>query len=194
MANIKLHNDEISRWHDNGIYAPARLIDCMDEISETKAKQVIKNIRLLDFVSDGDITILMATEGGSVTWGMEIVDAVKECNSKVIIHIVGPCWSMGAIIAQSADHIKMSENATMMIHTGQEEYPEDHPLNTERWVKENKRMGDIADNILFEKIKKKKPRFTKKQFDALLIFDTILPAKKAIEMGLVDEIAEHKEF
>lgn len=190
----KINNDEISRWHDNGIYAPGRLIDCMDDIDEEKAKEVIKNIRLLDFVSDDDITILLATEGGDVSWGLEIVDAIKECNSKVTIHIVGPCFSMGAIIAQAADYRKISKNATMMIHTGKDSYPEDHPLNNERWIKENKRIGSIADDILFKKIKKKKPRFKKEAFNKLLVFDTIYTAIEVIDMGLADIIVEHKGF
>ena len=131
-TKTKLIPEEISRFHSDGIYVPARLIDCMDDITEEKAKQVVKNIRLLDFVSDEDITVLLATEGGDVSWGMQIYDALKECVSKVVIQIVGPCWSMGSIIAQAGDHIKISQNATMMIHMGQQNYPEDYTLKRAR--------------------------------------------------------------
>ena len=88
----------------------------------------------------------------------------------------------------------VSASATVMIHIGNQGYPEDHALNIERWIAESKRIGDIADNILFRKIKMKKPRFRKQKFDELLIFDTIYTANQAIEMGLADKIAEHKSF
>lgn len=192
MATIK--TDELDQWQEHGIYKTARLMECMGDIDEEKAKQVIKNIRLLDFISDKDIVILLATTGGEVCWGMEIVDAIKECNSKVTIHAVGPCWSMGAIIFQAGDYRKISKNATIMIHTGTSEYPEDHALNMERWIAEDKRIGGVADQILFDKLKKKNIKLTKKQFDRLLEFDTIYTAEAALENGLADEIAQHREF
>lgn len=192
MANIK--TDELDQWHEHGVYKAARLIDCMGDIDEEKAKQVIKNIRLLDFINNKDIAILLATSGGDVCWGMEIVDAIKECNSRVVIHAVGPCWSMGAIIFQAGDYRKISKNATIMIHIGNQEYPEDHTLNIERWINENKRVGQIADNMLYTRLKKKNKRLTKKQFDKLLEFDTIYTAEAALENGLADEIVSHREF
>ena len=189
-----IKTDELDQWHEHGVYKAARLIDCMGDIDEEKATQVIKNIRLLDFINQRDITILLSTSGGDVHWGMEIVDAIKECGSKVIIHAVGPCWSMGAIIFQAGDYRKISKNATVMIHVGSQEYPEDHTLNIERWIAENKRVGGVADNMLFQKLKKKNVRLTKKQFDKLLQFDTIYTAEDVIENGLADEIVSHREF
>lgn len=81
-----------------------------------------------------------------------------------------------------------------MIHIGSDEYDEDHALNIERWIKENKRIGKIADNILFQRIREKKPRFKFEAFKDLLIFDTIYTAKQAVDMGLADQIADHKEL
>ena len=125
---------------------------------------------------------------------MAIFDSIKECNSKVTTHAVGPTASMASIILQAGDHRKISANATLMIHVGSDEYVEDHVKNIDRWIKENKRIGKLADDILYSKIKKKKPRFARKTFEDLLLFDTIYTAKQAMEMGLVDEIVEHKEF
>ena len=190
----RIKTDEFDQFHDYGVYSPARIIDLSGEIDEDNAVEFIKNIRLLDHANDQDITVLINSEGGDVSQGMAIYDSVKECNSKVITHAVGPCYSMASIIFQAGDHRKISANATVMIHTGKEGYPEDHPLNNERWLAENKRLGKIADNILFEKIKKKKPRFQRKRFEELLVFDTIYTSEQAVEMGLADEIATHKEF
>jgi ATP-dependent protease ClpP protease subunit len=126
--------------------------------------------------------------------GMDIIDAIKECSSNVITHNIGSCYSMAAIIFQAGDERLISKHASIMIHIGDEGYDSAHPKNLETWMKENKRLGDAADDILFKRIRQKKPRFKKEKFDELLIFDTIYDAKKAIEMGLADKIAEHKEL
>jgi len=192
MSTIK--TDELAQFHELGVYKSSRLIDLSGEIDEDNAVKFIKNIRLLDFFNDKDITVLMNTPGGDVQQGMAIVDAIKECNSKVITHAVGPCWSMGAIILQAGDYRKISANATIMVHIGDEGYDSDHPRNIDRWLKENRRLGKVADDILFQKIKEKKPRFKKEAFTKILTFDTIYPADEAIKWGLADEIAEHKGF
>jgi len=190
----KVKTDELDQFHEYNVYTPARLIMLSGDIDEENTNEFIKNIRLMDHVTDKNITVLINSEGGNVHQGMAIYDAIKECNSKVITHIVGTAYSMAAIIAQAGDHREISPNATMMIHIGDESYEDSHPKNLERWIKENKRMGKLADDILFEKIKNKKPRFTRKKFEELLVFDTIYSANQAKEMGLVDEIASHKEL
>lgn len=192
MANIK--TDELDQWHDYGVYTPARLIDCMGSIDEEKAKEVIKNIRLLDFVSDKDITILLATEGGDVHWGMEIFDAIKECNSKVTIHAVGPCWSMGSVILQAGDFRLISPSATVMIHLGTSAYPENHVLTQKQWIEEHDRIEKETQEILYKKMKEKDLKFTKAKLQKLLTFDTIYTAEDTIKVGLADKIEDHKSF
>ena len=190
----KVKTDELDQWHDYSIYTPARLIELAGDIDEDSASEFIKNIRLLDHVTDQDITILLSTGGGCVTSGMQIFDAIKECNSKVIIHAVGPCWSMGSVILQAGDVRRISANATVMLHLGTSEYPENHVMIQKRWIDEHERIEAVTQKILLKKIKTKKPRFTKKQLHDMLVFDTILTADKTLEFGLADEIAQHKEF
>ena len=190
----KVKTDELSQFHEYNVYTPARLIYLQGDIDEDSASEFIRNIRLMDHVTDKDITVLISSQGGDVHHGMSIYDSIKECHSRVITHVVGPCYSMASIIFQAGDERLISSNASLMIHVGQEGYDADHPKNLQRWIKENKRIGEIADNILYQKIKKKKPRFTRKKFEDLLIFDTIYTSKQVIEMGLADKIVEHKEF
>jgi ATP-dependent Clp protease protease subunit len=190
----KVKTDELDQWHDYGVYTPARLIDLSGGIDSDKATEFIKNIRLLDHVSDREIKILINSDGGEVRAGMDIVDAIKECQSKVITHVVGVAESMAAIIVQAGDERLISPSASIMIHVGDEGYDPTHPKNLEAWVKETKRLGKLADNLLYQQIKKKKPRFAKKAFEDLITFDTIYTAKEAIDMGLVDKIVEHKSL
>lgn len=190
----QVKTDELDQWHAYGIYTPARLIDLSGDIDKETAVQFIKNIRLLDHVNQKDITILINSSGGSVRRGMDIIDPIKECDSKVITHATGSCYSMAAIIFQAGDERLMSANASLMIHIGEEEYDSDHPVNMDRWIKENRRLGKIADDILYEKIKAVKPRFKKEKFEELLVFDTIYTPEEAIRMGLANRIKEHKSF
>lgn len=192
--STKVKTDELDQWHEYGVYTPARLVSLDGDIDEETAVRFIKNIRLLDHVSDKDITVLLNTSGGDVHQGMAIVDAIKECQSRVVTHAVGPCWSMGAIIFQAGDYRKISSNATIMVHIGSQHYEEDHSLNIERWMDENKRIGKEADSILYKNMKKANPKLTKNQFDKILIFDTIITAHDAIKLGLANIIAEHKEY
>lgn len=192
--STKVKTDELDQFHEYGVYTPARIIMLDGEIDSESASQFIKNIRLLDHVNSQDITVLIDSNGGSVRRGMSIIDAIRECNSKVITHAVGQCYSMAAIIFQAGDERLMSANSTLMIHVGEEGYDADHPINLDRWIKESRRLGDVADNLLYERIKEKKPRFKKEKFKELLTFDTIYTAEEAMEIGLADKIAEHKEF
>lgn len=190
----KVKTDELDQWHDYNVYTPARLIYLEGSIDEDSAGEFIRNIRLMDHVTDNDITVLINSNGGDVHQGMAIYDAIKECNSRVVTHVVGTCYSMASIIYQAGDERIISANASMMIHIGDEGYDDDHPMNVDRWLKENRRIGEIADNILYDRIKEKKPRFKKEKFKELLVFDTIYTAKEAINMGLADKIVEHKGY
>lgn len=192
--STKVKTDELDQWHEYNVYTPARLIMLEGIVNHDTATEFIKNIRLMDHVTDNDITVLINSEGGEVDQGLAIYDAIKECNSKVITHAVAPCWSMASIILQAGDWRKVSRSASVMIHIGDEGYDTQHPKNLKRWMKESERIGNMADDELFNRIREKKPRFKREQFDELLTFDTIYSAKKALEMGLVDEIAEHKSF
>ena len=44
------------------------------------------------------------------------------------------------------------------------------------------------EDMYLKRIKEKKPRYTRKQLQNMLTFDTILNPKKAIELGLADKV------
>ena len=85
----RVKTDELDQFHQYNVYTPARLIYLTGEINEDTATEFIKNIRLMDHVTDKDITVLINSEGGDIHNGMAIYDAIRECNSKVITHAVG---------------------------------------------------------------------------------------------------------
>lgn len=193
MSTI-IKTDELTQFHEHGIYTPARLIELSGEIDDDNANEFIRNIRILDYMSDEDIKILVNTIGGEVHSGLAIYDAIKECDSKVVAHVVGACWSIGAVILQAADERIMSPNATLMIHIGTDGHSEDHAMTIERWIEEHKKIEDISQDILLDRIKEKQPKFTRSKLQKLLMFDTIYRVDEAIEMGLADSEVVHKGF
>ena len=95
--------------------------------------------------------------------------------------------SMGSIILQAGDLRIMSPNARIMIHYGTWGH-HDHPKIVRSWAKEGERFDKWMVNLYLEKIREKRPRYTRKQVDKLCDFDTILTAEEAIALGLADRI------
>ena len=65
--------------------------------------QFLKNIRLLDKISQDPILIHMNLSGGDWSCGMAIFDAIELCRSHVTIVVYGQAESMSTIILQAAD-------------------------------------------------------------------------------------------
>lgn len=193
MAKVK--TDELDQYHQFGVYTPARIINICDEINQETATQFIKNIKLLDHaVENKEIVVLISTEGGDVHQGLAMYDAIRECQNQVITHAIGPIWSMGSIIFQAGDKRIISRNATIMIHAGRVELPDEHPRIVKAWSQEFERVNEVCDDIILNRIREKKPNFKKNKLKDETIFDKIYTAEEALELGLVDEIVDYKSL
>ena len=157
-----------------------------DEVNASMANNVLKGLHLLDNIpNDKEITIIMNSIGGDVYHGLAIYDAIQACKCKVVIKIFGQAFSMGAIILQAADERLLSPNARLMIHYGSVSL-DDSAKNTYRWTDEAKRLDNLFDVIILDRVKDRHPRFTKAKVQGLLQFDTIMSAEESIELGLAD--------
>lgn len=74
-----------------------REIWLIDEIDTVTATEVIIQLRHLDR-TNGDIKLFINSPGGSVTAGMAIIDAIKNCKNDVCTICTGMAASMGAFI------------------------------------------------------------------------------------------------
>ncbi len=63
-----------------------------------------------------DVTILLDSEGGSVTDGLSIYNAIMQYSGNVTVHIDAICASIATVIACAADRVVMNSNAKFMIH------------------------------------------------------------------------------
>lgn len=154
-----------------------------DEDSDMDQKvcaDILKGLHILTTVSrELPINIIMNNQGGFVYHGLAIYDAIRNLPNHVTISVYGHCHSIGAWILQAADTRKMAKHASLMIHHG-----EGNKTEFER------KMDTKCMDILLAKIHEKKPEFTRKQLDKMLLKDTYLWAEEALELGLIDEVIE----
>jgi ATP-dependent Clp protease protease subunit len=81
------------------------------------AHKAILSLEELDR-SDGDIRIVLNSEGGSEQDGYAIFDAITMLRNRVIIDAYGSVMSIAAAIFQAADLRRIAPNADFMIHEG----------------------------------------------------------------------------
>lgn len=164
----------------------SRTIYLDDEIDQDSGSLFIKCLRYLDKTT-GQINVVINCEGGCVSNGFAIYDAIKLCNNTVEIKVIGMVMSMATIILQAGDKRLMSENSRFMLHRG-EIALDDHVTNVERAIKESKDLENKMIEIYLDKIQEIQPDFKTSQLKKLLDFDTYISAQRCLELGLIDEI------
>lgn len=194
--------DDIDRFHDYDVHIPSRTISMFSVhtdqdggesgVESALAERAIKNLTILEAISQEPITILLNTPGGDYYHGMAIYDAIKACKSHVTIKGLAQVMSMGSIIMQAADTRMLYPNAKMMIHYGYNSFDAD-AKTYQNWSKEFSKLDERTEQILLDSIQEKNPTFKRAQLKKMLSHDTILNAKKALSLGLIDEIVGEKK-
>ena len=111
------------------------------------------------------------------------------------IDIYGYFMSAATIIAQAPyfglgmGRRRIAEDTTMMIHYGSSGFY-GHSKDFERWADESKRVCARMEAIYLELIRKKQPKFKKKDLEALMGYDCFLTAEQVIDLNFADEIIE----
>lgn len=179
----------ISEFHTNHIFLDTKTIVMVGDIDEDMFSMLAKNLHALDSKS-GEITIKLMSDGGSVVAARGIYDLIRGCKNNVRIICYGEVSSSASIILQAADHRVMTPNSKLMIHCGVEFVPSSLPRNADRMMLEHRKDEKWMEDIYIQRIKQKKPRFTKKQLRELLEYDTYFTPKEALDIGLIDHIGE----
>ena len=136
------------------------------------------------------IKIIINCVGGDEYQGMAVYDTIRQSKFPVIIEGRGQIMSMGVFILQAAKKGNrfLSESARLMIHEGTWGAGEMHSRDSTRSAREGDRLKIIYRDVLWARIKEKHPKYSLEQIKKLILFDTYLSAKKAVELGLADEI------
>lgn len=101
-----------------------RTIYMSGEINSELAHRAMIAIETLD-CQEGDIRIVLNSEGGAEGDGYAIYDRLRQCQNHIIIVGYGNIWSIAAAIFQAGDTKIMAPNASYMIHNGHIDTPGD---------------------------------------------------------------------
>lgn len=193
----KFNRDDVDKFHDYGIYIPKRTIymgsvDVSVEHGESgtdsaMAEYLVKNLIILEGMSEDPITIIMNNLGGDFNHGMAMYDAIKNSPNHITIKALGYAMSMGSILFQAADVRVMGPNASQMLHYGTWSF-DGHSKTGQKWAKENERLDLWMEHMYLEKIQAKVPDFTLMKLKKILDHDTFLNARESVNLGLADQI------
>lgn len=196
----RIVREEIDRFHDYSLYVPTRTIFMgSEEVSlehgesgtdGSMAERTIKNLLILEGMSNEPITIIMNNIGGDEYHGFAIFDAIVACKSRVIVKVFGHAMSMGSIILQAADERIMAPNSRQMIHYGTWGI-HDHAKTSRKWSDEGLKIDEWMENLYLNRIKQKQPDFTIARLKKMLDHDTFLTAAESVELGLADEVLQN---
>ena len=146
----------------------------------------IKNLNILDTVSDEPIIVDINSPGGDVENGWAIYDRIRQSHSRVIAKVWGDCSSMATIVLQACDEREASSNSLFLFHEGTVEKGEDHVRNFEAYAK----ILPLDRNRMYE-IYHQATGFTRNRLEKLFTLDKFITAQTALEMGFIDKINEN---
>ncbi len=178
--------ENLEMFHSNNIHIPSRSILLSGEINPEKRDEFFKNIMTLD-EKGKDINVYISSEGGYTDQGKSIYDIIQSRHSHIKGIVLDEASSSASFILQACDERIMMKNSYLMLHIG-EESTGGHPQTKKRWDKKYEADTKTMEDMYLTRIKEKKPRYTRKQLQSLLTFDTIMTPKEAIELGLADKV------
>lgn len=144
-----------------------REISISGEINEMTAKLFIRELREIVYddlatlkanqqYAEGSqlpidpIRINISTPGGSIYWGLAMLDALDECIAPICTHAMGLCMSMGIFLYLKGDQRTAGKHARFMIH-GPIEMASGYQKEVIAYVNESMDVADMLDEIIYTK-------------------------------------------
>lgn len=192
----RYNKEEIDRYFDYGIFVKERILflepihydsDDEDYTNNSMLSRFVKGLTFLEKISREPITIQMNNPGGDWYSGMGIYNKIQCSNCYITIIVYGCAMSMGSIILQAGDNRLVSEDATLMIHDGEESIS-GITKTVEAWAKHATKARQRIYEIYLKGMKTKKPRMTLKKIEDMCAHDCIISASEAVSLGLADKI------
>lgn len=184
MSNTRQSDFDILIEH--GVDIRKRALYLQGDVDHAVIHKFIRILKYLD-KTQGDIQIILDSEGGDVNLGLATYDAIQNCTNPVEIRVEGVAMSMGSIILQAADHRVITRHSRIMIHRGSAGM-EGNLKDVERAMEETKRLDKLCCDIYFERMKKKDAKVRRAKLEKMMDYDTYISADEALEIGFVDDI------
>jgi len=165
-------------------------IDILGEISESVNSYNSVRSKIND-AKGQEINLVISSGGGSVTEGMGIADLIANYPNETTATGIGLVASIATVVLLSADKVKMTENAFMMIHRpwsytmGNADELE---ATAELLDKMEAKLLDIYSAAVYKRKGKQKDLDNK--ITEMMAAETWMTAQEALEFGFIDEIVK----
>ena len=175
--------DSLELLLDFGIDEKTRSISLFGDVNEDMLHDLNVGMSHLEKINNETITIRLSTHGGSVAYGLAIIDRITSSVCETHIHAAGEICSMGIFILASGSVRTASPLTMFMHHETSYDFDDKHSSN-KNYVKFNDKLDDRMCRWLAKKTKKDF-LFWKK---AGVGVDHWFFAEEALDYGLIDEI------
>jgi ATP-dependent protease ClpP protease subunit len=165
-------------------------IDILGEISESVNSYNSVRSKIND-ANGEEINLVISSGGGSVTEGMGIADLIANYPNETTATGIGLVASIATVVLLSADKVKMTENAFLMIHRpwsytmGNADELE---ATAELLDKMEAKLLDIYTASVYKRKGKQKDLDNK--ITEMMAAETWMTAEEALEFGFIDEIVK----
>jgi ATP-dependent Clp protease protease subunit len=156
------------------------------EIDPIKAMEFAYVFRSLD-ASDGNIRIIISSEGGSIADGYIMYDTIMASRNKVITEAYGILYSMAVMVFQAGDKRLLAPQCEVMIHDVL--IALDGEVSTKEVSRLNKDMR--GSNKRYQQLLAKHTKMPLKRINKLCKKESFFTAEKAVELGLADDLFLH---
>lgn len=136
---------------------------------------------------EGDVTVWINSPGGNVFAAAEIYTMLKDYKGSITVKIDAIAASAASVVAMAGDVVQMSPVAMMMIHD-----PSTVAMgNTKDMEKAIEVLNEVKESII--NAYASKSGLSHARIANLMSNETWMNAKKAVELGFVDEILFSKK-
>ena len=152
----------------------SRVLLLEGEVNDVTCNGLIKSMLVLEHQSATEpITLIINSPGGSVTAGLALIDTMQSLDCPVITVGEGVVASMAAVILACGDHRQVYRHTQVLIH---------------QLMGGTGAMRAELDELLAEH-----GNLSARKFHELTERDCWCNAKRALELGLVDEVISPSE-
>ena len=141
-------------------------------------------VREVEALNDGPLSVRIHSEGGFITEGLAIYNALANSERRVEVTIDGIALSMASVIAMAGDVVRIPANAFIMIHK-----PSGPSLGE---ADDHRRTADVYDQFedTLANIYATKTGLDKDTLKAMMAAETWLNGEQAVELGFADELID----
>jgi ATP-dependent protease ClpP protease subunit len=165
-------------------------IDILGEISESVNSYNLVRSKINDAKGE-EINLVISSGGGSVTEGMGIADLIANYPNETTATGIGLVASIATVVLLSADKVKMTENAFLMIHR-----PWSYTMGNADELEATAELLDKMEAKLLDiytaSVYKRKgyQNNLNENITKMMAAETWMTAQEALEFGFIDEIVK----